>query len=300
MLCSNPFIRNPKVTPGEVKAYEGARLDATPFGCGQCLSCRINQAREWTCRILLEALAHESSLFVTLTYTDDFLPCRGSLDKRGLQNYLKRLRNRIGKFRYFGIGEYGDRTLRPHYHLILFGVDISKKDKIIDAWMFQKVPIGMVHFGECNIFSARYIAGYTTSKVTKYHNDDIAILLKNKEKEFMLSSRAEGNGVGVLGLEKMANSILNQQINLSKVGIIRTIKIGGKEFALGRYLTRKLGKMLGIDEKEFDREFWIHQEALFKNFLKDDKFEENVRKFFTPKANAKEKRFKFFNKARKL
>lgn len=306
MLCKNPFIRNPKVTPGEVKAYEGARLDATPFGCGQCLCCRINQAREWVTRILLETLAHDRSVFVTLTYEDNFLPCNGELKKKDLQNFLKRLRNKVGSFRYFGIGEYGDQNYRPHYHLLLFGLSELNKQEIEAAWSFQDVTMGFVHFGQVNKDSARYVAGYTTSKALKYLDEKELEHIGNKEKEFMVSSRFQvepdgsrkGCGIGTPGLYKIVESLTKHPHR--PVGILRTIKIGGKEMALGRYLTIKLAEFLGVDRKEFDKEFWIHQESLFRSFMVDGKYQENLKNWFEPRVDKKEKKFKFFNKRKKL
>ena len=57
MLCSNPYMK-----------------DGVSFGCGQCKGCRVNKRRQWTHRILLESMCHESSAFVTLTYDNDHLP----------------------------------------------------------------------------------------------------------------------------------------------------------------------------------------------------------------------------------
>ena len=48
--------------------------DAVPFGCGQCLPCRVNKRRLWTNRIMLESMCHDDNAFVTLTYNDDNIP----------------------------------------------------------------------------------------------------------------------------------------------------------------------------------------------------------------------------------
>jgi len=90
------------------------------------MSCRINERRLWTHRIILEAMLHPSSVFCTLTYDDDHLPetheVIGALNPDDTKNFLKRLRKvaPLGKIRYYLAGEYGDQTRRPHYHLILF------------------------------------------------------------------------------------------------------------------------------------------------------------------------------------
>ena len=93
-------------------------------GCGQCRNCRINRRREWVGRMILEAKEHLFSSFVTLTYDDEHMPKDGSLCKKHLQQFIRRLRKALypRKIRYYAVGEYGDKSWRPHYHLIVFGL----------------------------------------------------------------------------------------------------------------------------------------------------------------------------------
>lgn len=106
----------------------------TRINCGQCLSCRINKAREWAERCYLESKMYPSSYFVTLTYNDEHLnyaPCgMPTLKKRDIQLFIKRLRKWCDKSgkpspRYFATGEYGEKNFRPHYHMILFNIEIE-------------------------------------------------------------------------------------------------------------------------------------------------------------------------------
>lgn len=102
----------------------------TKFGCGQCLSCRILYAKQWAERCYLESLSHSSNYFVTLTYDDMFVPysCNGyqTLVKEHFQKFMKDLRNHLDyKVRFFAVGEYGDITFRPHYHTLLFGLELN-------------------------------------------------------------------------------------------------------------------------------------------------------------------------------
>ncbi len=94
-------------------------------GCGRCLFCRINHAREWQHRLLLEASTWEVSIFATLTYDTMRTPYDGSLIPRDLKLFMKRLRKRMEplRIRFYAVGEYGeDEAEHPHYHLALFGV----------------------------------------------------------------------------------------------------------------------------------------------------------------------------------
>ena len=105
MLCKNPYIQ-----------------DAVPFGCGQCLPCRVNKRRLWSNRIMLESMCHEDNAFVTLTYNEDNLPEKGNLVPKHLKDWQKRLRYHANiDLRFFSVGEYGDQTKRPHYHAAIFG-----------------------------------------------------------------------------------------------------------------------------------------------------------------------------------
>ena len=101
--------------------------------CGVCLSCRLNRARDWANRCVLEASLRSENAFVTLTYDDSHLP--SSLVKAHLQAFIKKLRNDGHSIRYFGCGERGSLNGRPHYHVILFGYWPS------DAVMLSKTII---------------------------------------------------------------------------------------------------------------------------------------------------------------
>lgn len=111
--------------------------------CGQCIGCRLDRSRTWANRCLLELEYHQHAQFVTLTYNDAHLPLRNyadpstgealgvsaSLCKRDFQLFVKRLRKAFPEqhLRYFACGEYGPSTFRPHYHAIIFGLDLPDR-----------------------------------------------------------------------------------------------------------------------------------------------------------------------------
>lgn len=112
--------------------------------CGKCDSCRVRRNLELVSRLNYEADCHDSlPLFVTLTYSDDYLPSDG-VNKVDVQKFIKRLRNYFPKnnIRYFVASEYGKLRGRPHYHLILYGLpffntnfDITRISNFISkAW----------------------------------------------------------------------------------------------------------------------------------------------------------------------
>jgi len=100
---------------------------------------------------------HDSAVFLTLTYDEAHLPISDSLDARHLQLFLKRLRFDFGerKFRYYSVGEYGERFNRPHYHGIFFGVSPLDREIVEGAW-----GMGRIHIGTVTQESINYVTKY--------------------------------------------------------------------------------------------------------------------------------------------
>lgn len=185
--------------------------------CGKCESCRLANAKQWTNRCLLELKNHESSYFITLTYddshinrvqsyTDDGLIFEtGTLSKRDFQLFMKSLRKEYAKvydnkLRYFMCGEYGSHTLRPHYHIILFGLklidlELYKKSSIgnnlyTSKWLNNIWKKGYVVIGEVTEQSISYTCRYVLKKTLGKDKD--YFIEKNLDPEFTLSSRKPG------------------------------------------------------------------------------------------------------------
>lgn len=108
--------------------------------CGKCLGCRMDYSKEWANRCVLELQYHKSAYFVTITYDQDHVPVSYYSDpdtgeaqpvltlcKSDFQAFIKRLRKRVEpqRIRYFAAGEYGEKTQRPHYHAIIFGLELN-------------------------------------------------------------------------------------------------------------------------------------------------------------------------------
>lgn len=99
--------------------------------CGQCIGCRLDYSRKWADRLMMEAKNHKHTWFITLTYNDFNLPLGEkyvpTLKKKDVQLFMKRLRKAIEpvKVRFYCSGEYGEESFRPHYHLILFGLELT-------------------------------------------------------------------------------------------------------------------------------------------------------------------------------
>lgn len=109
--------------------------------CEECVSIRKSQ---WCFRALAEAEHAFNSMFLTLTYADEFLPEGGNVRLRDCQLFFKRCRSQIARWypnfdtkeyplKYFLCSEYGSKKGRPHYHLILWNCPLSL-DEIFLCW----------------------------------------------------------------------------------------------------------------------------------------------------------------------
>ena len=220
MQCSYPRVFNGFLTP-----------------CRECMACRINKKRLWTHRIMLESYMHKENLFLTLTYAPEHLPQDGSVSPRALQLFLKRLRDLVKptRFRFFAVGEYGDDTFRPHYHLALFGLGARDAELIQKAW-----PYGFIAIGDINTATSSYVAGYCTKKMTSATDPRLG----DKHPEFTRMSNRPGIGVPAL-------NVLLQYMSPDRMAgdVPRVLRHGDKYYPLGRLLRDKLRKALFSEEK---------------------------------------------------
>ncbi len=122
-----------------------------------------------------ESSQHQANCFITLTYDETNLPTSGGLDVTHWQKFAKRLRQRIGPFRFYHCGEYGDLTARPHYHALIFGHDFLKDRKpysirrgnqlYTSEVLTQTWGQGLSVIGELTYESAAYVARYCMKKI---------------------------------------------------------------------------------------------------------------------------------------
>ena len=144
--------------------------------CGQCGGCRLERSRQWAIRMMHEASLYEENCFITLTYSDQYLPENGSLDRKAFPLFMRRLRKKFhGRtIRYYHCGEYGSKYGRPHYHSCLFGFDFPDKtywtsrngipvfrSDILEKLWWQ----GNSEVGSLTYESAAYCAHYIEKKV---------------------------------------------------------------------------------------------------------------------------------------
>lgn len=261
--------------------------------CGRCSHCRKNARRKKTTRMLFESKHHEHILFVTLTYSDKYLPKviydletgeithehdKGCLDKRATQLFLKRLRKRLPprSLRYFCAGEYGDKRGRPHYHFVLWGLPFNKKSLIYESWTdpvtgelmcdpnFIDVQIPRSDWDVSQYCCSYMMKGLTNSSDYRqegYSGLTNAERLDGRPPEFNTSSK----GIGLRSVEDFARVLqkLSGQVYIEMHNDIpRVVSVEGKKLPLDRYMRERILDALQIAEVAKEVGFTRYQEEM--------------------------------------
>ena len=248
----------------------------------------------WKCRILLESFQYPENSFLTLTYDEGNIPEDGQLKKSDLQKFFKRLRNRIGSFRYYAIGEYGPLQYRPHFHDVLFGVGIDKRPDCFLAWMkssYVRCQLGKLEQG-----GADYISGYITEKIG---TGDDPKLKRHLEKDlnpvFSISSR-KGGGIGIGTIKQIAEEMKKRKLGIRD---FQNVRIGGKEYPIGKYLTEKLIDLVGHDEDHRASLLFDYQKEMLDQYEVGDIYKEKVIEYKEQERISQYRRNKRFRKRMK-
>lgn len=259
-LIDNKLVRkyDDEVSPDAKAVYS----NYIEIPCGKCISCRLKRSKEWANRCMLELPYHEQSWFVTLTYSDEYVPFNTILDdygnyynsltlrKEDLQKFFKRLRKNYkydNHIKYYACGEYGDNpdaTQRPHYHCIIFGLKLDdlkfyktsrlgfsyyNSDFLSSIWPYGHVVIAEVSWETC-----AYTARYIMKKKYGYQANDYEV--ENKLPEFTTMSLNPA-----IGYEYF-------QENKDKIYDLDSISIstsnGAKKFKPPKYFDSKMSEDL--------------------------------------------------------
>lgn len=179
-----------------------------PAPCGHCIGCDMDYANRWRDRMVLESLNHKNTWFVTLTYNDDNIVVSNSniptLVKQDAQQWQKRVRDHqlrktqcdILKYtdeetgeektkyktaRFWTVGEYGTARKRPHYHSIVFGLNLPEGDLEFCGTSHAGYPLyrskffegtwdkGYVTVSRADKGTIGYCARYTAKKQLQYN-----------------------------------------------------------------------------------------------------------------------------------
>lgn len=197
MSCSNHLVKETELFTKKINYYNihnnfdkellniklrNGYIQLLP--CGKCSGCRIRKVNEWVIRMEWESEFWEYTYFLTLTYNDKNRPYE--LLSNDLTKFIKRLRRyleyrfpnlSIKKIKYFAAGEYGDKSGREHFHVILF-TNWQIPDlvifKTLKTGIYQRSDIiskiwknGFVVIAPALPESFAYVAYYATKSLAK-------------------------------------------------------------------------------------------------------------------------------------
>lgn len=221
--------------------------------CKNCFACKLNYSAEWATRIMLECQKSENNYFITLTYNNEWLPIadhitvpeklkscfgekiiyheydykkdfnpkwlEGTVWEEHVHTFIHRLREHVRykyfqELQYYYCAEYGEKTHRPHYHLILMNcpLDLNQfydfyvderykthwKSTELEKYWGQKDKCGIYHkYGMIDVAEvewscAAYVARYCMKKLLDYDKTDKDYAKEGKLKEFVRMSRRIG------------------------------------------------------------------------------------------------------------
>lgn len=175
MACFSPVIRYQLADGSTTSVERGDVVRTLVVPCRGCIGCRLDYARDWSTRCLHESQMHKLNDFITLSYSDEHLPKGGVLNYRDFQLFMKRVRFEVGPVRFYMCGEYGEQTMRPHYHALIFGHMFEGRKKWTrnaqGQWLYRSAqlerlwPFGQSLAGAVTKQSCGYVARYVMKKL---------------------------------------------------------------------------------------------------------------------------------------
>lgn len=282
-------------------------------------------------RIKLEAAQYADNTFLTLTYADHSLPRDGSLEPMLLKEFMWRVRTRVRrsklleqdgeprKVRFYAVGEYGDESWRPHYHVMLFNYPSCLRgqtrmypkyrkccppcDLISGLWYRSDAPdeqLGRVSLDPYSDALASYICGYVTKKMTVKSD----ARLNGRYPEFARQSNRPGIGHGYL--HDVADVLLRYYDVATELGDVPSaLDHGRSRLPMGRYMRSKLRELVGMEKnapeatlKEMAAEMQALRDAQFS--FKKKSLAEVVREANHGRVLSAEARFRMFKSRRML
>lgn len=205
---------------------EGLQMIKLP--CGKCPECCKDYYTSWATRGHRELSQWDTSLFLTLTYNEENLPENNSLNKKEVQDFIKRVKKHFNStkenpIRQIYCGEYGTQTHRPHYHVILFNCDFVDRKKWRKTEKGHQVYTsetltrlwgkGNAEFGFAESASIAYLFKYILKKKTRREKKNPLVIERDGmtyevEHEFIEASRNPGIGAHLRGSKSLNKGYL--------------------------------------------------------------------------------------------
>lgn len=167
---------------GDIKCEDQRQLYVS-IGCGECIECRQQKAREWRVRLMEELKCHNYKYFVTLTFENSALlkfaeeyntTDANEIVTHAVRRFLERYRKKYGvSLKHWFITERGQtNTERIHLHGIIFRDKELKNEELHDLWKYGYTDTGKF----CTERTINYIVKYVT-KIDANHKTYKAIIL---------------------------------------------------------------------------------------------------------------------------
>lgn len=238
--------------------------------CGKCPNCLKRRVNQWSFRLRKEQEVSISSVFLTLTYSDENLPFSDNglmtLDKTHHQKFMKRLRKHLKVYnykyriiedlplKYYAVGEYGTETHRPHFHSILFNLP----DKMItDETIIENIwGLGRVQVAICNDSTIAYVAGYVNKRLTTEYDDPKYNDLDDRIRECSMMSKGLGKNFLTKQTKKFYQELMEPYMIIED----------GKKLPMPRYFKYKIfndfqKKILAEKSKKYAEENYPYRDA---------------------------------------
>lgn len=129
------------VSPNFVWVERGPTWEKQPVPCRGCWRCLKRRVNDYVGRCMAEAAYSDWTCTLTLTYApwekrgapgEEYDLADKVVTPSHFQKFIRALRKRGHKVRYFVAGEYGEERGRAHFHCILFGIGPRPKWEIKD------------------------------------------------------------------------------------------------------------------------------------------------------------------------
>lgn len=193
-LVRNPKYKSNKKNKGIVPQPKDGRTLFVPIGCGKCIECRRQKARNWQVRLLEEIKRGDKGYFVTLTFnTENYTKLFKQVDdkrltayetdnelaKRAVRLFLERWRKHNGtSVRHWLVSELGhENTEHIHLHGLIWTNNPS--DDIRKHWSYGFAWIGDKPKNYVNEKTVNYIIKYVV-KADELHKEYNPVVLCSK------------------------------------------------------------------------------------------------------------------------
>lgn len=262
-MCTNPikiYNRSSKLS------LRGSALYFT-VPCGECEECKKVKQNEYTVRSYFEYRSCEAkggyAYFDTLTYSPEYLPKTYGIahfNRDHITLFLKELRiylTRSGydvknNIKYFITSEYGGKTHRPHYHILLFitvpRLDVNTLWHFINkSWKFGLIdrqstaPNRVINSTAAINYVAKYVSKdqewqeVVDKKLYRLRKLGLEDKFQDKLKSMKPFHRqSQGYGAGFLQFSDLDYIIQNGTISLPDKNYLR------KDYSIPKYYERKL------------------------------------------------------------